>query len=362
MPVESQFFQSVNYASFHEDGESERRALRLQASDRVLCLTGSGARPLDLLLDGPQEIVAIDWNPAQSHLLELKLTVIRLLDYDEGFEFVGLRPSTTRATVYNRIRTELSDAARTFWDARPKSIEHGFFFDGRWERFLRRASAVSRLTRRKLVQRVLNAKDIETQHTLWKEEWDNGGWRLTLTIASNRFIVKYIMREPGLQYIADDVRIGDVLRERFHQASNSFLFRESPWVWALFNGRIDESGPLPAHLRRENFAALRAGADRITITTKSLGDFLRNDENHFDAFSLSDFASYADSKTHADIWKLLIQRATANARFCERKFLVDYPLTAETAAAVMIDQGMTDTLNREDKSVVYTFLVAAMAD
>jgi S-adenosylmethionine-diacylglycerol 3-amino-3-carboxypropyl transferase len=360
MAGQEKFFQSINYASFHEDSNSERRALELTQSDRVLCLTGSGARPLDLLLDGPNEIIAVDWNPAQSHLLELKLAVIKHLSYGDGMSFLGLRTSTSRESMYAGMRPLLSSAAKSFWDSNPLSIRRGIYFDGRWERFLRQASWLARRARSGLAQQILDCSDLVTQQKLWRTQWDNAWWKWFLWCSTNRFVVRYLLREPGLQYVPTSLSISTTIRQRFGQASSSFLFRESPWIWALFKGRIDETGPLPEHLKPHNFEKLREHADCVTVVTASIQDYLKACESDFDAFSLSDFSSYCDQATHEKIWSAVVRHSRPNARFCERKFLVDYPLTADVKNAVRVDESLCEQLRKGDRSVVYTFLVARL--
>lgn len=362
MSEKTRFFQSINYASFHEDSDSERRALRLRATDRVLCLTGSGARALDLLIDNPKEIVAIDWNPAQSHLLELKLAVIGCLSYDEGLGFLGLLPSNHRDATYIHLRPRLSAAAQSFWDSNPGAIQLGIYFDGRWERFLRKASWIARRIRHRMVDQLFDCEDLDAQQQFWRQRWDNRRWRWFLNAATSRLLVRHILREPGLQYVPQSLAIGDTLRRRFAQASGNFMFRESPWVWALFKGTIDIGGPVPEHLKAENFDKLRARVDSVQIVTASLQDYLRKCETRFDAFSLSDFASYCDQETHGQIWKAILDRSNHHARFCERRFLVEYPLDPDIQKTVQIDTLLSEKLTREDRAVVYTFLIASLEE
>ena len=59
--MKEDFFNKINYSASNEDSESERIALSLTSEDTVLCITGSGARSLDLLVDSPKEIVSIDF-------------------------------------------------------------------------------------------------------------------------------------------------------------------------------------------------------------------------------------------------------------------------------------------------------------
>lgn len=358
MPRNSRFFEKVNYASFHEDSNSERRALKLTADDRVLCLTGSGARPLDLLLDSPGEIVAIDWNPAQSHLLELKASVIRNLDYQAGLMFLGFRPSGERLPQYAKLRNELSEAARAFWDRQPGVVRRGVFFEGQWERFLRRASWLARTTRRQWVAEILAASDLQQQHDFWVEKWDNPWWRRFLAVATNRLTVRYLLREPGLEFVPAEVDIAETLRARFVNASQNVLFRESPWVWALFNGQLDLHGPLPEHLLPENFDLLRQNLNSLTIQTVSLEECLKRDSQGFDAYSLSDFCSYCDRSTYDSIWRQLVRRSRRGARICERRFLVEYPLPPDLLEDLDIDDRLAEQLAAADRSVVYTFRVA----
>jgi S-adenosylmethionine-diacylglycerol 3-amino-3-carboxypropyl transferase len=92
------FMTTLNYASCNEDWRSEWDALKITSDDRILCITGSGDRPLNLLFQGPGKVIAMDLNPVQNHLLRLKVAAMKELPYDEGskrghtyfFSFFGL--------------------------------------------------------------------------------------------------------------------------------------------------------------------------------------------------------------------------------------------------------------------------------
>ena len=88
----SSFGRTLNFTSANEDGATELAALTLRPDDHVLCLTASGARPLDLLLGNPARITAIDINPAQNELTRLKIAALRALS-DEGVHaYLGIAP------------------------------------------------------------------------------------------------------------------------------------------------------------------------------------------------------------------------------------------------------------------------------
>src|SRR5256885_6989618 len=84
------------YAQVREDPEVDVDALSITPQDRVLAVTSGGCTALRLLAEGPRELICIDFNPAQNHLLELKLAAIRFLPLAECRRFLGARKARNR--------------------------------------------------------------------------------------------------------------------------------------------------------------------------------------------------------------------------------------------------------------------------
>ncbi len=61
----------------------DRQALELKSTDRVLVITSAGCNALDYVLAGAGQVYAVDMNPRQNALLELKLSGIRNLQYED---------------------------------------------------------------------------------------------------------------------------------------------------------------------------------------------------------------------------------------------------------------------------------------
>ena len=62
------------------------QVLKICQDDTVLTLTSGGCNALNLLLHGAGRVVAVDCNPAQSALLELKTVAIRLAPVAEAVQ------------------------------------------------------------------------------------------------------------------------------------------------------------------------------------------------------------------------------------------------------------------------------------
>ena len=74
------------YNTCWEDPRLDREALQLDSTDNVLVITSAGCNALDYVLNEPHHVYAVDMNPRQNALLELKLAGIRHLDFETFFD------------------------------------------------------------------------------------------------------------------------------------------------------------------------------------------------------------------------------------------------------------------------------------
>jgi S-adenosylmethionine:diacylglycerol 3-amino-3-carboxypropyl transferase len=123
------FRSPISYSVQNEDYRTELAVLqRLSHAPpyRVLLVASSGENALSLLVNETVASVdAIDLNPAQLHLCELRRTALEHLTRDEQLRLLGADPAAVGSTgaserlaLYAAIRTALPDAAQAFWDTR----------------------------------------------------------------------------------------------------------------------------------------------------------------------------------------------------------------------------------------------------
>src|SRR5580700_5691711 len=130
-------FPELLFGMSWEDPESDQRALRIQPGEVLVTIGSGGCNTFEMLLEDPGTILAVDINPCQSYLLELKRAAIRRLDLGNLHAFLGLAQTTNRREMFESLQGELSASALSYWRSRPKSIEDGIVYQGRYERFLR---------------------------------------------------------------------------------------------------------------------------------------------------------------------------------------------------------------------------------
>lgn len=353
------FFRELNYSSSVEDGRSELAALALKSTDRVLTIAGSGARALDLLLgeETPAEIVALDFNPAQVALTELKLAALRAFDHPTYCCFLGVTaaPRRLRLELWRELRSTLPYDARAFWDARLRTLSGGVFLAGRWERYLGLMATLA-LPFRSAARRLFAAETLEAQRRLWLSEWETPAFRALLRLLGQRMLWRWVLREPGVAFIDPAFSLDGYLLERFRAVVETTLLRDSAYASLVFFGRHDYA--LPMHVSARHFDRLKARAHRVRVVHGALQTHLAEvGAAHYDAFSLSDFGSYASPAEHASVWRAVARAARPGARACERWFMVGH---APPADVLERDRALEQQLERSDDAFVYRFVCGTL--
>ena len=352
------FFHQIVYSAANEDSRSELRALQLNTEDRVLCITGSGSRPLDLLTAVPGEIVSVDFNPCQSHLLRLKIAAIQALDYDQFSDFIGLTPSEHRLETYLTLRNQLPKYTAFYWDKNHKALQRGILYCGQWERYLGWLSQLRHI-RGKQALRLFQSTSLEEQQALWKA-WDTPFWRKYVRMSANRFFWEKVVREPGAKLVARDFDIGGYMLECFDILGNHLLMRNSHFARLLFFGHYDPHEYLPLHLQAQHFQTLKENIHRIQPVTASLLDYLKPERSGlFSAFSISDFSSYAPWPIYKQIWQQVLDVAQAGAHFCERQYLVKHE-PQDIFPEINRKPELEAQLRFSDHAFIYSFAVGTL--
>ncbi len=105
------------YNTCWEDPRLDRKAMNIGSQDRVMVITSAGCNALDYLLTGPAEVFAVDMNPRQNALLELKTAAIRSLEYGDFFKMFGEGYLAGIDKIYpQKLREGLNPWSQKYWD------------------------------------------------------------------------------------------------------------------------------------------------------------------------------------------------------------------------------------------------------
>jgi len=354
--------ERISYSSCNEDSACEIEVLAPHAGKRLVAICASGGRVLNLLQDGANEVWAVDVNPSQTHLLELKVAGIRALDHADFLSFMGVRPSSHRLDVYDSLRPALSEGARAYFDGRPFLIERGVLYQGSLERFFARYVAPAvRLVRPRWRRRLFACNDLAEQRRLLPA-WHNPLWRLVVKTICRRSFFQFFSHEPGFwRFFPPELKLHDRVFGAVERYLDCHLARDNHLLWLVFFGRYGDERVMPEYLRDECFGRIKRALRevRLHVMNGEMASVLRNaPAQHFDGISLSDISSYLSHEAFGETIEQIVRTARPHARICSRGVFYHRPFLPEHARRLQRDQAVEQRLERDDHAMVHTFVAA----
>ncbi|MFO0845664.1 MAG: BtaA family protein, partial [Gemmataceae bacterium] len=281
--INNRIFKAVHhrnliYNTCWEDPALDRVALNLGPADRVAVITSAGCNALDYLLAGAGEVNAVDVNPIQNALLELKRGAALGLDHASFFELFG-QGRTPRADqmYHDAIRRHLTPAAQDYWDRRIT-----FFLGRGWRKsfYYRGTSgflAKLVLSNMQVIHRMrgpmrdlLAAQTVEQQRAIYEEQVKPRIWTPWLRFILRRSFTLTLVGVPWPQ--RDQIMtqypggVAQFIRDSLEAVLCKLPFRDNYFWRVYFQGHYTEEA-CPEYLKRGNFDRLRALLPRLKIHT-----------------------------------------------------------------------------------------------
>jgi len=195
----TQFNNSYIYAFTWEDARVDQRLLKLISEDVVLTITSGGDNLLSYIIDAsPKRVHTVDMNPAQNHLLELKLACFSApLSYDDIWQLFGEgRHPQFRELLITKLSPHLSSRAFQFWVVHTDVFKRGggLYETGQSGIALRATKWLFRIFGiSSHVKRMCAATTLNQQKEIWREKvrpvmlsW----WVSAAIIGNERFLWK----------------------------------------------------------------------------------------------------------------------------------------------------------------------------
>jgi S-adenosylmethionine-diacylglycerol 3-amino-3-carboxypropyl transferase len=318
------------YNTCWEDPRIDREALELTEQDSVLVITSAGCNALDYALESPKHVYAVDINPLQNSLLELKLACIRRLEFAEFFQLFGKGYHPHWAKIYHdRVRAALAPQHRETWDRRiglldGTSRRKSFYFRGTsglfaWliNGYLNRPPGL-----REAVHQILEASSLEEQEAIYDMANINQLlWRKPLRWFMRRDTTLALLGVPRSQRNQIDTCYPGGI-EQFIQDRIERVFKRIPlsdnYFWRVYLTGSYTPECCPEYLKRDNFHRLKDGlSDRISTHDTTVQQFLAEHPDHVSRFVLLDHMDWLYDR-HPELlrqeWQSILDRAAPDSR------------------------------------------------
>jgi S-adenosylmethionine-diacylglycerol 3-amino-3-carboxypropyl transferase len=321
--------RSLVYNTCWEDPAVDREALRLRDDDTLLVITSAGCNVLDYALAGPRLIYAVDANPRQTALLELKLAGIRSLDFDDFFALFGRgRHERIHELYHDVLRRELDGFTRDYWDRHYRWFgepdpRETFFFHGLSGLVARTFRAYFHLRPQlgRGVRALFEARTLDEQRGLYENHVAPLLWRPAVNWTLSRQITMSLLGVPGPQRFEVKAQhsegVAGFIRDAVRYIACELPLSEN-YFWSVYVFGSYHPGRCPEYLKRENFLRLKAGlGGRVRTHTCTVTEFLEGAGEPISKFVLLDhmdwMSSYYPEALVAE-WNALLERAAPGAR------------------------------------------------
>jgi S-adenosylmethionine-diacylglycerol 3-amino-3-carboxypropyl transferase len=315
------------YNTCWEDPRLDRVALNLGPQDNVLVITSAGCNALDYVLTEPNHVYAVDMNPRQNALLELKLSAIRNLEYEDFFALFGKgRLPDGRRIYHDKLRNGLTPWSQKYWDRWIKFFDNrrrSFYFRGTSGSVARMVNMyINRICKvRPEIDLILNADSVEAQSQIYYEQLHDRFWSRSMRFAINRDTTLSMVGVPKAQrrQVEQQYEGGIV---RFVQDCVEAVFAKLPladnYFWRVYLMGEYAKDCCPEYLRQDNFHRLKNGlVDRVSVHTNSVQSFLEQHDGQISRFVLLDHMDWLSDKFFPLLeleWQSILDRAAPGAR------------------------------------------------
>jgi len=325
------YSRALVYNTCWEDPAVDRQVLHITPDDRMLVITSAGCNVLDYALLAPRRIDAVDANPRQNALLELKLAGIDALEFEDFFAVFGRGYHARFERLYRLcLRPLLSPFGQDFWDRRVGWFGNprgSFYFHGlsgivarSFRGYLklrpRLAAGIAELFETCSLDEQREVYDRRVQPLIWTPTVN---WTLSRQLTMSMLGVPHPQRKEVQNQHERGVA-------GFVRDAIDYVFRQLPvwtnYFWTVYvRGHYTETC-CPEYLKPEQFEALKSGqAECIHLHTKTVSEFLAETEESISKFVLLDHMDWMSSyypEALAEEWSLILQRARPDARIILR--------------------------------------------
>ncbi|QHT65936.1 DUF3419 family protein [Rhodocytophaga rosea] len=339
-----------------EDPESDKAALQIKPGEQVMTITSGGCNTLEMLLLNPAIIYAVDINPAQTYLLELKIRALQQLSYPEFICLMGLTDTMNRPAIFEKIKPHLSEPALAFWLAHQPIISNGILMSGRFEKFVRIASRMLQLIQgRRKVQQVFAPSSLQEQQEFYDMHFNTWQFRLIFKMLFNKRMLARRGLSADYFYFDDGSHsYAESFYKRAHNVLTNVPVQDNYFLALYLLGNYKSNFQVPAYLKEENFPILQKNVSNLQLITADVKQWLKSRQpDSIDCFSLSNICELKSEEDTTLLFEEVARVAKNGARCCFRNLIVPREIPQSLQDRIRKNKPLSEQLLEKDRSFVY---------
>lgn len=345
----------LRYSRVWEDHLLLERGLEIGTDDRLLIIGSAGCNVFNLLLREPQSVVAIDFNPAQSALVQLMLAGIRSLHHHGFLELLGAVPGDSLRR-YEQVRPALAAVARDWWDSNTSMIEYGISRSGRLDRFIEgfQHEHLMEVHAPEIVDRLFCIAD--------QREREGFVLRELFTPEFERAFLAYFSREeldtrgrhPSQTRYLGELNVGQWFLDRLRWVCTQLPTRGNFYLERFLLSGVRAPRWHPPYLIAGNYERLQSLVGRVTVETGELEAYVASQPHaSFTKAALSDVFEYLSEEGSASLFATLADSLCPRGRIAYWNLFVPRESPASLRHKLQPLRKISNELSRRDRAWFY---------
>ncbi|GAA1413062.1 DUF3419 family protein [Catellatospora coxensis] len=335
------------FAQVREDPKLEIAAFAGRWNGPIAVVGSAGCTALSLLAAGAAEVVGVDVNRTQNHLVELKAAAVARLEPGAALGLLGGAPmaAAARQQAYAQVRDALTPGARGHWDAHPRAIDAGVLQAGVTERLMRLIARTLRVIHpRRRIETLLALRTLDEQRDFYRRDWDTAGWRLLFAVLCNRLVLRRTYDERFFAHV-EDPGYARHFRQVAEHTLTDLDIGGNYFLHHLLTGRYP-ADCLPPYL------SAKVPVDGLSLVDGAFTDYLRTrPDGSMAGFALSNICEWLTPGQVDELFAEIVRTARPGARLVFRNFVGWTEVPPRWRDAVREDRARGEQLMRTDRSL-----------
>lgn len=319
------------YNTTWEDPRIDRILLQLNSSSNVVAITSAGCNILDMALDTPARIHAVDQNPIQNHLLHLKKALITSSTYDDLFLFFGIGSHPHRKKVFRDIRHALPPQSAHYWQYHldmfnPRGIRSSFYWHGTtglfaWSFWL--AAAFLPLNLKSLAAASFSSNNTTQQSYIYELAEPYLWSSFVQFLLQNPLVMSLLSIPPSQLSLIDQNEPSGFLFYLINKFK--YVWSELPlhdnYFWHVYTFGSYTQQCCPSYLKKEYYEQLASTVANISIYDQSVAEFLIAHPGNYTHFVLLDHFDWLSSYNRKELlreWNLILANSSPGTKILYR--------------------------------------------
>ncbi len=361
------------YNTCWEDPRLDRRMLGLQSDSRVAMITSAGCNALDYLLDDPGEIHAVDVNPRQNALLQLKIALIEHGDHAELFRVFGEGVRPDFPDLLGELAPRLQPYAKKFWESKhyyfePTLANPSFYYRGAVGRVmwvLLHGLTKAKPKVRPLIERLVEAQSLDEQSAIYDRLqaplWNAfNSWLINQPFTMAMFGVP----RPQIRLIEEKFSggVSGYIRSKMEHVLTKLPMQDN-YFWRVYAIGNYTTECCPNYLRAENLPSLRRRTARVKTHSATVANFLKKNPGaytHYVLLDHQDWLANHDVEGLREEWDLILDNSRSGTRILMRSASLEIDfIPPAVREKLRFFPELTDCLHLQDRAGTYGSTILA---